>query len=84
MTPTGPHKGNLCNPWGYCAERPFQCSRQVTGQQLAERCRGRIATDKDLRDAFFADDFPMTGSGKLRDDGGSGPPLEPDIVRWAS
>jgi fatty-acyl-CoA synthase len=38
----------------------------VTGDQLTEHCRGRIATYKIPRYWKFVDDFPMTVTGKVQ------------------
>jgi fatty-acyl-CoA synthase len=40
--------------------------RAVTGEQLAEFCRGRIATYKIPRHWKFTDGFPMTVTGKIQ------------------
>lgn len=40
--------------------------RSVTGEQLTEYCRGRIATFKIPRYWRFTDAFPMTVTGKVQ------------------
>jgi fatty-acyl-CoA synthase len=40
--------------------------RQPKGEQLAEFCRGRIATYKIPRRWKFTDSFPMTVTGKVQ------------------
>jgi fatty-acyl-CoA synthase len=40
--------------------------RQVTGDELRDWCRGRIATFKIPRYWRFVDEFPMTVTGKVQ------------------
>ena len=40
--------------------------QQLTAREVAEHCRGRIASYKIPRHVFLVDAFPMTGSGKVQ------------------
>jgi fatty-acyl-CoA synthase len=40
--------------------------QHITATEVAEHCRGRIASYKIPRHVFLVDEFPMTGSGKVQ------------------
>mgnify|MGYP006254728071 CR=1 FL=1 len=50
-------------PVAYVVKRP---GSDVSGEQLIERCRGRIASFKIPRHVQFIDAMPATASGKIR------------------
>src|SRR5436853_7547098 len=41
-------------------------SQTLTEQEVADHCRGKIASYKVPRHVLFIDEFPMTGSGKVQ------------------
>jgi fatty-acyl-CoA synthase len=40
--------------------------QRITEKEVADHCRGRIASYKIPRHVFLVDEFPMTGSGKVQ------------------
>jgi fatty-acyl-CoA synthase len=49
-----------------CAWVRLREGQAVTGDELREWCRGRIATFKIPRHWMFVDEFPMTVTGKVQ------------------
>src|SRR5262245_19674982 len=41
-------------------------NQSITAEEVAEHCRGKIASSKIPRHVIFVDAFPMTGSGKVQ------------------
>jgi acyl-CoA synthetase (AMP-forming)/AMP-acid ligase II len=39
---------------------------EISGQEIIEFCRGKVASFKIPRHVIFVEDFPMTASGKIR------------------
>jgi fatty-acyl-CoA synthase len=44
----------------------LHAGRTLTEQEVADHCRGKIASYKVPRHVLFVDEFPMTGSGKVQ------------------
>jgi acyl-CoA synthetase (AMP-forming)/AMP-acid ligase II len=44
----------------------LQANQKITAQEVAEYCRGKIASYKIPRHLFVLEEFPMTGSGKVQ------------------
>ncbi len=44
----------------------LQADQKITAQEVAEHCRGKIASYKIPRHLFVLEEFPMTGSGKVQ------------------